>query len=91
MILALFDQLLDETRRHFISEEELFEQYHFPGSQEHKTEHLKLLASLAGLNTLFHNQGGKFIALQDIKAWLLNHIQYANKDAAAFLLARGAK
>ncbi len=90
-ILALFDQLLDEIRRHFISVEELLEQYHFPYSQEHKTEHLRLLASLSELNTFFHKQGSKFIALQDIKDWLLNHIQYANKDAVAFLLARGAK
>ena len=81
MILALFDRLLDETRRYFIPEEELLEQYHFPGSQEHKTEHLKLLASLAGLNTIFHNQVGKFIALQDIKAWLLNYLKFPSFSA----------
>jgi len=90
-ILALFDQLLDETRLHFVSEEELLERYQFPELLEHKAGHLKLLASLTELNTLFHKQGGKFIALQDIKAWILNHIQYANKDAVTFLLARGVK
>lgn len=91
IILALFDQLLDETRGHFISEEALFEQYHLPEIQAHHTEHLHLLAALAELKALTHNQNGNFLALHDIKAWLLNHIKYADKQALAFLLAQGVR
>lgn len=91
MILALFDQLLDETRQHFISEEDLLEHYHFPGYQAHKVDHLQLLAKLLDLKDRFHYQGGELVLLQHIKTWLLNHIQYADKEVVAFLLAQGAR
>lgn len=89
--LTLFDQLLDSASEHFSSEEALLEQYHFAGTQAHKLEHLQLLAKLRDLKESFNFRGGELVLLQHLKAWLLNHINYADKEAVAFLLEQGAR
>lgn len=90
LILAIFDQLLDAAKEHFASEEALLEQYHFAGQQAHKLEHRKLLTKLRDLKESFQSRGGELDLLHHLKAWLLNHINYADKEAVAFLLDQGA-
>jgi hemerythrin-like metal-binding protein len=40
---ALFQQLHEQTERHFAQENQLMQQYSFPGETEHKGEHLRVL------------------------------------------------
>ncbi len=89
-ILGLFDQLLDETILHFKTEEALFKQYNYPGYQAHKEDHQYLLARLPELKAQFFHQDAEQLVLQEIKAWLLNHIKHADKNAIEFVIAHGA-
>ena len=45
-VSALLDRLIEFTRMHFSSEEQLMEQSSFPSLPEHRAEHLRLLGLL---------------------------------------------
>jgi hemerythrin-like metal-binding protein len=45
-ISAIIDQLIEFTRMHFWSEEQLLEQTGFPGLADHRAEHHRMLAQM---------------------------------------------
>jgi len=91
IIVELFDRLLDETGRHFATEDELLKRYQFPNHENHHAEHCQLLFELKGLTTNFDNQGGASVVLQRLKTWLIDHLLHGDRESCQFLLAHGAK
>ncbi len=51
----LFAQLLEHTEQHFESEKQLMQQTHFPASQEHQGEHLRILGDLQRMTRTLQN------------------------------------
>jgi hemerythrin len=45
-VSEVLDRLIEFTRMHFWSEEQLLEHYEYPGIAEHRTEHQRLLAQI---------------------------------------------
>jgi hemerythrin-like metal-binding protein len=45
-ISEVLDRLIEFTRMHFSSEEQLLERYIFPGLNEHRAEHRRILAQI---------------------------------------------
>lgn len=68
--------LLDYARTHFSTEEEIFDKYNYPFSNEHKIEHLKLLEKAISFYDKAEkgeNIGKEFMAF--LKDWLANHLK----------------
>ncbi|WP_428034946.1 bacteriohemerythrin [Amphritea sp.] len=80
---TLFSELLSHTEKHFKREEQLIEQYNYPGKNEHCGEHNRLLTELRQFNQRVQ-QGRLTMARayinERVDEWLHQHI--ANMDAA---------
>jgi hemerythrin len=68
--------LLDYARTHFSTEEEIFDKYSYPYSNEHKIAHLKLLEKAIS----FYDKAEKGEAIGKefmvfLKDWLVNHLK----------------
>jgi hemerythrin len=56
-VSQLLKQLIDFTRMHFWSEEQLMEQFDFPGLTEHRSEHQRLMVQLQeSANKMLHSE-----------------------------------
>jgi len=84
--LRLYDELLEFTAFHFATEHRLMEQSGYPELILHDLEHTHLLEEAQRFKSRL-TEGGDLLALQSIKDWLLNHIQFADKPMASYLLA----
>jgi diguanylate cyclase (GGDEF)-like protein/hemerythrin-like metal-binding protein/PAS domain S-box-containing protein len=84
----LFEDLLSFTAFHFATEHRLMEQYGYGEIVRHDAEHARLVGEAMHLKSGL-SQGGEMLALQSIKDWLLNHIQYADKPLGKFLTGKG--
>jgi hemerythrin len=69
-------ELMDFARIHFSTEEDLFDKYSYPGSNEHKLEHLKLLEKAIKFNQRVQVEKGLQKELFEfLKEWLENHLK----------------
>jgi two-component system chemotaxis family response regulator WspR len=91
VVMKLFEQIFNEVSQHFATEEELLKKHQFPDYEKHKAEHLSLLDELRGFRTSLHTPGKDMVASRWLKVWLLDHIQYADRESAQFLLAQGVQ
>jgi two-component system chemotaxis family response regulator WspR len=91
VIVKLFDQVFEQVSQHFATEEELLKKHQFPDYEKHKAEHLSLLDELRGFRTSLHTPGKDMVASRWLKVWLLDHIRYADRESARFLLAQGVQ
>lgn len=84
---GILSQLLEDTKTHFSSEEQLMLQHSYPGYAAHKSEHNGLLQHLAGLAEDYHN--GElllsFAIMVDLKGWATVHIEKYDKPLGVFL------
>lgn len=85
---GLFEELLSFTAFHFATEHRLMEQYGYGETERHDAEHARLVSEAIHLKNGL-SQGGEMLALQSVKDWLLNHIQYADKPLGKFLIGKG--
>ena len=85
------NRLIEFTRMHFASEEQLLEKYAFPGSVEHRDAHQRLLAQLeeAALRTQHHDELHMRAILQFLRDWYTSHVEDHDRQYAAWLNARG--
>lgn len=84
----LYGELLQFAEFHFASEHRLMVQCGYPDMEQHDSEHAHLVDEAVHFKARL-TQGGDLLALQSIKDWLLNHIHYADKPLANYLLAHG--
>jgi len=69
-------ELLNYARTHFSTEEEIFDKYSYPYSNEHKLEHLKLLEKAVKFydKATVEKEVGEELMLF-LKDWLENHLK----------------
>ena len=85
-ISNIFEQLLEYTRYHFSTEEDIMGQQAYPGAAKHKAQHaffIEKVNSLA-LNATHPNDATTSIATFLAK-WIQNHICIADKQLGQFL------
>ena len=90
----IFTGLAAYTQKHFAYEENMFAEYGYTDSQEHKRQHSELIAQVVELKERFiENPQGTISAdlMLFLKRWLTNHIMRTDKEYAEFLLSKGVK
>ena len=87
----LLDQFIEFARMHFWSEEQLMEQTHFAGLEEHRAEHHRMLADI--LQAAHRLQYGEGVELRPLLCGLhhgfLNHIETMDQKYAPWLHEHG--
>jgi hemerythrin len=85
------ERLIDFTQMHFQSEELLLQQQGFPGTDEHRTAHQRLLKRLyAALEQLNREEPVHFSALLEfLPAWYLEHVEELDQPYGNWLNEHG--
>lgn len=90
----IFIGLAAYTQKHFTYEENMFAEFGYENSQEHKRQHTELIAQVVELKERFvENPQGTISAdlMLFLKRWLTNHIMRTDKEYTEFLLSKGVK
>ncbi len=90
----IFTGLAAYTQKHFAYEENMFAEYGYTDSEEHKRQHNELIAQVVELKEKFiENPQGTMSAdlMLFLKRWLTNHIMRTDKEYAEFLISKGVK
>jgi len=90
----IFTGLAAYTQKHFAYEENMFAEFGYTDSQEHKRQHEELIAQVIELKEKFmENPQGTISAdlMLFLKRWLTNHIMRTDKEYTEFLLSKGVK
>jgi hemerythrin len=87
----LLEKLVDYTIIHFKTEEELFDKFGYPETEEHKIEHTNLANKATEL--LKDYKSGELVVSDDVmyflKDWLKNHIIHTDRKFGPFLNSKG--
>jgi len=90
-VSELLDQLIEFTRMHFWSEEQLMEQTGFPGVAAHRTEHHRLLAQI--LHSAHGLQHGEAVHMSDflcfLHGWFIDHVEGLDQQYGPWLNEHG--
>ena len=76
-----FNEIIDHLKNHFFTEENLFEIIGFPKAEEHKTEHVNLLAQILREEAILKNSDKAEAAyfISTFKESFMNHIMAFDK------------
>jgi len=87
----VLDRLIEFTRMHFWSEEQLMEQSAFPGLAEHRSEHHGMLAQMIqSAHRVQYGQGAQMRPLVDLLCkWFAEHIESLDRHYGVWLNERG--
>ncbi len=89
----LLDQLIEFTRMHFATEEQLMAQTGFAGLEEHRAEHHRMLAEI--LQAAHRLQYGEALPLRPLLCELhhgfLNHIESTDQGYGPWLREHGVR
>jgi hemerythrin len=85
------NRLIDFTRMHFASEEQLLEKQGFPGVAEHRDAHQKLLGQIedAALRTQHNDEVHMKSTLLFLRDWYMSHIEDLDSKYGVWLNGRG--
>jgi hemerythrin len=87
----LLNRLIEFTRLHFWSEEQLMERHGFPGLASHRDEHQRLLRQLQ--ETVSGLQRGKTQDISELlfflHSWFIDHIEGADQQYGPWLHKHG--
>ena len=90
-VSEVLDRLIEFTRMHFWSEEQLLEQYNFPGIADHRSEHQRLLAQI--LQSAHRVQHGDKMQMRPLLCFLreayAEHIEGMDREYGPWLNERG--
>jgi hemerythrin len=88
-LARIFNELTDYTQYHFLAEEALMQDCHYPDFDSHKVLHDQFVKRLKELQTNFSrcNQRVSFELLTFLNSWLLSHIQDTDVKFGKFLAA----
>jgi hemerythrin-like metal-binding protein len=91
VVYALFDELVEHTNLHFLSEQLLMKLHAYEASESHFLEHERLLAEVQNLkrNLATGTAADKHSLIEALRSWLLVHIQTADKRLADYLNRKG--
>ena len=90
---AVLKGLVEYTKTHFATEENLMKVYRFPGYEEHKTKHEEMTGQVLRMYRRF-NAENKLNTLEIatyLKDWLKHHIMGTDKLYRTFLLEKGVR
>ena len=84
-------RLIEFTRMHFASEEQLLEKENFPGVSEHRDAHQKLLSQIQETALRAQHNDAIHITsmLQFLRDWYMTHIEDFDRHYGVWLNARG--
>lgn len=90
-VSELLDRLIEFTRMHFWSEEQLMEQTGFPGLAEHRAEHHSMLAQI--LQSAHRVQYGQGVQMRPLlgflRDWFMEHIEAMDREYGPWLNEHG--
>ena len=88
---SILQQLYDYTRYHFETEEKLLEKLNYKAKQEHKQLHASFIKKLNKLSADHTNRKATltYELLNFLRNWLLDHIQWEDKNYALVLKQNG--
>ncbi|WP_196138670.1 bacteriohemerythrin [Aliikangiella sp. G2MR2-5] len=92
VVAAILAGLTGYTESHFAYEEQLFEKYGYPQTEEHKKEHQRMIDRIGQFHVEFAQDPGGSISLeimQFLTYWLTNHIQGSDREYAEYLIKKG--
>ena len=87
----VMNRVIEYTKYHFGTEEQLMKTYDYPRYQEHWTEHQKLIKKAQDFNDRLLD-GERMMSiefLEFLRDWLISHIQVSDKKVGEFLSSRG--
>ena len=89
----ILDDLVEYTVYHFETEEDLYQEYGYPGYAEHKREHDKLTATVVELQGSLRTGSAtlSFEVLDFLNAWLVDHTLGLDQEMGPFLIAHGVR
>jgi hemerythrin len=90
----IFIGLAAYTQKHFTYEENMFAEYGYPDSEEHKRQHNELIAQVVDLKEKFIENPQRTMSadlMLFLKRWITNHIMRTDKEYAEFLISKGVK
>ncbi|MCE1255609.1 MAG: bacteriohemerythrin [Anaerolineae bacterium] len=91
MIGQVLDEMLDYTRTHFTTEEDLLKKHNYPDLLKQQKEHAAFVQKVSEMQQKFNN-GSLTLSIevsQFLKDWLSKHILGADKQYAQFLTEKG--
>ena len=75
-ITSLLNEVIEFSRMHFASEEQLLQRFGFPGFEEHREEHSRLISHL--LQSAGSFERGEPVAMRSLlkflRNWFLDHL-----------------
>ena len=89
VVVSRLDDLIDEARLHFESEEALMREARLKSLEAHAAEHRSLLGDLRVLRNNSDFGDDVAMALQHLDRWLIDHIETFDRAAGRALLAAG--
>ncbi len=91
LISEVLDRLIEFTRMHFWSEEQLLDQYEFPDIANHRSEHQRMLAQI--LESSHRVQHGDKMQMRPLLCFLreayAEHIEGMDREYGPWLNERG--
>jgi hemerythrin len=90
-LASLLNRLIEFTCMHFSNEERLMEQHRFPGLQEHRAEHRRLVVHIQeSALRLQHGEAiGMAVLLGSLRTWFIDHIKGLDQQYGPWLNQRG--
>lgn len=90
-VSGTLNRLIEFTRMHFASEEQLLESHGYPGASEHRDAHRKLLGQIeeAALRTQHNDDLRMKSTLLFLRDWYMSHLEDFDSRYGAWLNARG--
>ncbi len=93
VIVEILTNLEKYTVDHFVHEEALMAEYHFPELEQHQLIHKDLIAEIQKFKQK-NSDGAEDLAkelLTFLRGWLMEHIMKIDKEYGAFLESRGGR
>ena len=93
LVYALLNELVEHTNLHFLSEQLAMKLHAYEAYESHFLEHERLLAEVQNLKDSLATgtTADKNSLIEALRAWLIIHIQNADKALAEYLSTRNAQ